>query len=878
MASKPKPFLKKRSGFTGRFVDKIHYPHVRHISDNKSAEKNEVMSNSPERSSSPNSEKQQESSPLSISDSEPNTISPGNKVMNSNRPFTAGTVDSGCQEDAYSVILSPGFDVKDDYLKSVVIDVTEPSCTNSAATSGQSNFNVPSVIHDMPEFSSMEMETVSAKSKSISESFFRKGLVSPGVSLMNNSTAEFERFERFICTPKQSQNSQDSDGTSSRHWKQVIKDFGVEASKKLEIIPHESFPASTESLATTNSTKTIDQIAKKFPIHNHVKKTFQKKPHKQLHAMREAFPSILEEKSGHGLYACVKKIENGTEKPKTENAPLLQKSVEKMSTENKSVEQEIPKSTGISVTEQNLAKQLRDLIAHLDIASENRHYEHNRFQEIVGEVLQENEFFCQRIDALKKRIAQLEKNEETRKEDIALKEEIDKLQKADIERLKKENATLNRQQKKKSGNDSDFVNLLKEQITDLRAMLRDFERQRSEWRTQMRKNSTLLKEKTDLIEQLKEEKTRLEKRLIIVSNTKAALRGRQAENAFSTQAIARASRSAAVTTATKNKTSQNNDPVAKNVVQNKRNIFSELNKNQEAADAVKNKDIINDNEDINFIGQTVEPSRFEKNVRWNDPLTTLATFTPPAPIHPSRNLENSDMELILTENNMIGRASLYRSENDFTVYTLTHCGCNFYEYSNTDTRWMHSSNLYQVNYFGQAGATTVEIAEKKLLVRHFLSGQLEIYRESGETSLVTSAGRRIEVMRHKSGAVRVEIYELNGTVRVRGRGEAETLHRATQTSCHRMDGSYAFHILSDDSIEWRSPDYTVHRFKNGDTKVRLNAIDTSITMLVMDVGTVKHLSNTVDRKLPKYCVEWGTIARKRSRVIANNQSRVLNQL
>ncbi|VDO44453.1 unnamed protein product [Brugia timori] len=49
-------------------------------------------------------------------------------------------------------------------------------------------------------------------------------------------------------------------------------------------------------------------------------------------------------------------------------------------------------------------------------------------------------------------------------------------------------------------------------------------------------------------------------------------------------------------------------------------------------------------------------------------------------------------------------------------------------------------------------------------------------------------------------------------------------------------------------------------------------------MLVMDVGTVKHLSNSLDRRLPKYCVEWGTVARKRSRVIAATHSRVLNQL
>lgn len=55
-------------------------------------------------------------------------------------------------------------------------------------------------------------------------------------------------------------------------------------------------------------------------------------------------------------------------------------------------------------------------------------------------------------------------------------------------------------------------------------------------------------------------------------------------------------------------------------------------------------------------------------------------------------------------------------------------------------------------------------------------------------------------------------YELDGRVRVRGRGDPETKHWATQTSCHRMDGSYASHIVSDDSIEWRSPDYAARFF------------------------------------------------------------------
>lgn len=48
-------------------------------------------------------------------------------------------------------------------------------------------------------------------------------------------------------------------------------------------------------------------------------------------------------------------------------------------------------------------------------------------------------------------------------------------------------------------------------------MVRDFDRQRSELRAQIRKNNAILKEKNEIIEQLKGEKTRLEKRIAIVT-------------------------------------------------------------------------------------------------------------------------------------------------------------------------------------------------------------------------------------------------------------------------------------------------------------------------------------------------------------------------
>ncbi|VBB28325.1 unnamed protein product [Acanthocheilonema viteae] len=845
----PKPFLKKRSGISGRLMERIHYP----ISVS-AVEKQSASSNDSSDTQSP------------TSDSEAQDL---------NRPYTAGTADSGCPEDACSVVLSPNSNKKDDGVESVVIDVTDCSDSNSAVSSEvRSNRGAPSVIRDLSSFSTNETNIVSAVSGNFDDDDHTVQKAFTNTSVESSIAGNLETQIQDMVSPGTSEDSQDTDGTRSRHWRQVIREFASEVKQK-ELLPLESVSAKGGSLGAASSNES-ERLSKEIPHFMNWHRRSQKETHRKSHIAQETLPSTVNEKTGSDIYAHVKKVGKNAEKV---NTVLLEKSLENLTAEHISGGKKIQQKVEINMTERNLAKQLRDLIAHVDLAREYRHHQYERLEEVFDQALQEKEYFRQQVKELKRCILQLEEDKQAQQENLAVKEEAEKIRNADFERLKRENAILNRQQKQKDGSDTVLVNLLKEQISDLRVMVRDFDRQRSELRAQIRKSNTVLKEKNDTIEQLKGEKTRLEKRIAIITKNKAALRGRIAKNILSAQAIARASKNATVTTSTKDLTPQNNEFFITNTTDNGRHITQNApSRMQNTVNIVENTDTLSDNEDVIITEQGVTPARLGKNVRWNEPLATMASFSPPPSAHFPLNHANSDMQLILTENNMVGRASLYRSEKDFTVYTVTHCGCHFYEYSNTDTRWIHSSKLYQVNYYGQAGATTVEICEGKLLVRHFLTGQLEIYRGSGEITLMTSDGRRIEIIRDKSGSVRVEIYELDGRVRVKGRDEAETVHRATQTSCHRMDGSYASHISSDDSVEWRSPDYTVHRFKNGDTKVRLNLIDTSITMLVMDVGTVKHLSNPLDRRLPKYCVEWGTVARKRSRVIAGNQSRVLNQL
>lgn len=87
-------------------------------------------------------------------------------------------------------------------------------------------------------------------------------------------------------------------------------------------------------------------------------------------------------------------------------------------------------------------------------------------EEIFDQALQEKECSRQQVKELKRRVVQLEEDKQTQQENLAVKEETEKIRSADFERLKRENAILNRQQKQKDGSDTALVNLLKEQVNN----------------------------------------------------------------------------------------------------------------------------------------------------------------------------------------------------------------------------------------------------------------------------------------------------------------------------------------------------------------------------------------------------------------------------
>uniref|UniRef100_A0A183E1I7 DUF4200 domain-containing protein n=1 Tax=Gongylonema pulchrum TaxID=637853 RepID=A0A183E1I7_9BILA len=121
-------------------------------------------------------------------------------------------------------------------------------------------------------------------------------------------------------------------------------------------------------------------------------------------------------------------------------------------------------TAGTTKEEQHLAKKLKDLIANIDIASEDRRQEYERLERLFGEVLEENEQFHKQLGEMRERVEQLEREEQAQKENHFQNQQLEKQRNADYERLKTQNALLNLRQKKKDDSESDVVRLLKEQV------------------------------------------------------------------------------------------------------------------------------------------------------------------------------------------------------------------------------------------------------------------------------------------------------------------------------------------------------------------------------------------------------------------------------
>jgi hypothetical protein len=100
--------------------------------------------------------------------------------------------------------------------------------------------------------------------------------------------------------------------------------------------------------------------------------------------------------------------------------------------------------------------------------------------------------------------------------------------------------------------------------------------------------------------------------------------------------------------------------------------------------------------------------------------------------------------------------ALYADSSSSTRYTKLACGCHHYRYSNGDQRWLNANKKYQVcliiiylhhhiqlNKYGNDGCSEIRLHDGTI-IRHFLTGQLDIFHANDTISVQLPNGNRIE--------------------------------------------------------------------------------------------------------------------------------------
>ncbi|XGW15658.1 hypothetical protein V3C99_001251 [Haemonchus contortus] len=251
-----------------------------------------------------------------------------------------------------------------------------------------------------------------------------------------------------------------------------------------------------------------------------------------------------------------------------------------------------------------------------------------------------------------------------------------------------------------------------------------------------------------------------------------------------------------------------------------------------------------------------------KSVSWADK-------TAPAAISESAPKKGSYlMELVEEGTAFFGPCRLFRNGiGDWTKVTTTECGCDLYEYSNSDIRWLSCDRVVEINYFGVIGATVITLVNG-CSIRYFNTGQIELYRLSGEISRFDPVTKqRTETMLHGDRSRFVEMFDSSGSC-LRIDGTNKSWQRFGERSTYRGLPTDR-HVYNHSNVEpeWIEPEYNARRCPDGSLKVKFANVMVCC-LGVEDVGYVKHttrLENGSERK--RMCVEWGHVARARQRQI-----------
>ncbi|KAK6742181.1 hypothetical protein RB195_009821 [Necator americanus] len=459
--------------------------------------------------------------------------------------------------------------------------------------------------------------------------------------------------------------------------------------------------------------------------------------------------------------------------------------------------------------ERKLIGQLRDVIAHLDLADVKQQIRAKELEDAYVRFKQDVRDFESEREAEKERTSRVRRQ------------------------LERERKIMN-----KDGIERDKA--ISEQVEDLTKTIGQKDRQISTLRLRLRKLEELGESKDKELEENNKKMERMQKTCKTLQREMARLRATCAKQS---QEMA-AELQAASTRNIKPKGSIG--------------ILPSLNRE------VRKEPSVDDSAPENQL-TTQERSKF---VSWADKAT-------PWSIHKHASAtrkETYEMELVEEGTAYFGPCRLFKNcVGDWTKVTATDCGCDFYEYSNSDVRWFSCDRSAEVYYYGVMGVTIVSLASGRS-IHYFNDGQIEIYRLSGEISRfdpVTS--QRTETMLDANGSRYVEIFNCTGYC-IRFDGVQHITERFEERSSYRGHPPDR-HVYNHSNVEpeWIEPEFSARRCPDGSLKMKFANIMICCIGLE-DVGYVKHttrLEDGVEKK--KMCVEWGHVARARQRQIENRK-------
>ncbi|VDK47777.1 unnamed protein product [Cylicostephanus goldi] len=313
--------------------------------------------------------------------------------------------------------------------------------------------------------------------------------------------------------------------------------------------------------------------------------------------------------------------------------------------------------------ERKLIGQLRDVIAHLDLADIKQQMRakeledaYLRFQQDVREFEAEKEAEKERVQRIRR---QLERERKIASKDGAEKEKA-----------------------------------IAEQVEDLTKTIAQKDRQLSTLRVRLRKAEEQVEAKDKELEESNQKMVRLEKTCKILQRQMAQLRGNYAKQSQELAAEIQASR-------TRN-------------VRRTGSIGLLPSLRRDARKEV----VTTEDAETDTGHQRALPDR-SKSVSWADkPVEDFARS------RAATRRGAHEMELLEEGTALFGPCRLFKNGlGDWTKVTTTECGCDLYEYSNTDVRWISCDRSIEIYYYGIAGVTIISLANGRN-IRYFNDGQV----------------------------------------------------------------------------------------------------------------------------------------------------------